>query len=343
MRILVRSPNWIGDQVIAYPFFSRLREVFPGARIAVACKPWVASLQFRHLVDEVHIIPKPSRGGLLARLEADGAAAAAARTKGGWDLGISLPPSFSAAWFLWRAGARRRRGYAGDLRSWLLTGGDRLPRPGAVLHRAQEYLQLVPGQGLLPLGEITKILEGFDPEKAFPSADALLPPEEAYWVLAPGAVAESRRWPLERFVELGRLVERHRGWRGVVVGGASEKVLADELSRAGNYVDATGGGEVSRIWKLLRGARVTVANDSGLAHLAALCGSPVHVTWGAGDPRKTRPLGPGRVTVTHTSLECWPCEKNRCEREGEGHVECLKGITPEAVWDAIQEAERGHA
>lgn len=49
-KILVRAPNWIGDQILAYPFFHHLRAGYPGAQITAVCQPWVASVQFRHLV-----------------------------------------------------------------------------------------------------------------------------------------------------------------------------------------------------------------------------------------------------------------------------------------------------
>src|SRR3954467_6620685 len=102
--ILVRAPNWIGDHILSYPFFHFLRRGFPRARIAVACVPWVEAVQFRNLIDDVVLLPKPESGNLWDRFRALEAGAAAARAKGPWDLGIALPNSFSAAWFLKRAG-----------------------------------------------------------------------------------------------------------------------------------------------------------------------------------------------------------------------------------------------
>ncbi|MBU6376430.1 MAG: hypothetical protein KGQ59_10575, partial [Bdellovibrionales bacterium] len=81
MRILVRAPNWIGDQLMAYPFFHYLRRTKPRAKITVACVPWVADLQFRHLVDDVIVInpPPAHRRSFVSKLKAVDQAARSVR------------------------------------------------------------------------------------------------------------------------------------------------------------------------------------------------------------------------------------------------------------------------
>ena len=98
--ILVRSPNWIGDQILAYPFFHFLRQTFPFARIAVACVPWVEVVQFKHLVNDVISLPKPAAATLWEKGKALELGLNFLRKQGPWDLGICLPNSFSAAWLL---------------------------------------------------------------------------------------------------------------------------------------------------------------------------------------------------------------------------------------------------
>jgi ADP-heptose:LPS heptosyltransferase len=142
VRILVRAPNWIGDQVLAYPFFHHLRRAYPKAHIAAACVPWVSDLMFRSLIDETHVLPRPLGSGLKQRLDAIERGALMLSRAGPWDLGVSLPNSLSSAWLLYRAGAKRRRGYAVDGRGWLLN--ERIAWDGSPsLHRAQAYQDLI--------------------------------------------------------------------------------------------------------------------------------------------------------------------------------------------------------
>ncbi len=358
MRILVRAPNWIGDQLMAYPFFYQLRRKYPNARIAVACVPWVADLQFRNLVDDVIVVHPPAGHQLsaLARLRVVDEAAREVRRKGPWDLGFALPNSFGTAWFLWRAGCRRRVGYAAEARRWLLTDPVEWG-PAAGLHRAQAYIQLIHqgGRGrsfvvpdirgfwtLPPENDLDPPIRGevdaFPAELAWPRAAALEPPSEPYWVMAPGSMADSRRWGEEQFVTLAREVVRETGWSGVIVGGPKEAPIAERLKqdRSLHLKDWTARGPITDLWKLLRDAKFTVANDSGIAHLSALLGSPTYVAWGAGDPRRTRPLGPSVVQIEVNPVDCWPCEKNSCERSGGEHLACIRGVKASSVWTQIR-------
>lgn len=353
--ILVRASNWIGDQVLAYPFFYFLRRAYPQARIVSACSSWVEAVQFRTLVDEVVVLPRILKKGWMARLENVEASARLLKAHGPWDLAISLPNSLTAAWQIFRAGARVRRGYAVEGRGLLLNQRESWQQ-GAQLHRADAYVKLLPPEarpsrsavefwGISPENELDPgvpgVIPNFDAQKEWPSKVMVEPPAEDYWVLAPGSTAESRRWPLERFATLARRISDVTGLTGVVVGGVAEAVLAEKLcqerSRNGvRLLDRTAQGPVNALWNLFRSARFTVANDSGLAHVAALCGSPVQVIWGAGDPRRTRPLGPGKVQVSLNAINCWPCERNVCEQAVDKRLECLGGITTEGVWAEIE-------
>ena len=114
-------------------------------------------------------------------------------------------------------------------------------------------------------------------------------------------MAASRRWPVERFAALAKDIAHTTGLSGLVVGGTAEIAVANQLCQepAHQLTDLTARGPVAAYWQVLRQARFTVSNDSGLAHVAALCGSPVYIVWGAGDPGKTKPLGPGPVRILH--------------------------------------------
>src|SRR5215471_16591262 len=101
--IVVRALNWIGDQILAYPFFHYLRQVYPAAQITVACMLWVASIQFRHLIDNVCVLPQPRSSSPWAKACALEAQAKLLRAQRPWDLGLCLPNSFASAWLLARA------------------------------------------------------------------------------------------------------------------------------------------------------------------------------------------------------------------------------------------------
>lgn len=350
--ILVRAPNWIGDQILAYPFFYYLRRAYPKSRIAVACLPWVEPLQYLDLVDDVFVLPKPIRIGIKEKIRTLEAGARMVRENGNWDLGISLPNSFTAAWFLWRAKVKQRRGYNTDGRGFLLNA-KLSPDKQSFRHRASAYLELLPARarprkdvmefwGVPPENELDEGIPGelahFRPETSWATAKPLVPPSEPYWVMAPGSMAESRRWGAEAFIALARKVHDETKWKGLIVGGPAEAPLAQQIceDRSLKLSDWTGKGPVSCYWQVFQKSQFTVSNDSGLAHVAALCGSTTQIIWGAGDPKRTKPLGPGRVRVLFNPVECWPCERNTCGQPLERKLQCLKGISSDSAWEEIQ-------
>jgi heptosyltransferase-2 len=350
--ILVRAPNWIGDQVLAYPFFVALRAAYPQARITSVCVPWVKDLQFKNCVDEVRVLEVDRGTSVWERFVGLDRQARALARESHWDLGISLPNSFSAAWLMWRAGVQLRRGYATEGRGLILNS--RIPWPHQrVEHRAEAYARLLPESvrrtwdarefwGEPPKDDLDPgsggVLPRFEYEKEWSGFEMLEPPSSPYWVLAPGATADARRWPEDAVFRLAEKIAQSTDLIGVVVGGPSEVALATRLCAHAELrlYDRVAQGGVPGLARLFAGARFTVSNESGLAHVAALCGSPVQIVCGAADPRRTTPIGPGVVQVRFNPVECWPCEKNTCFQPPEKQIQCLRGITPEQIWKEIE-------
>lgn len=339
--LLIRAPNWIGDQIIAYPFYASLRKAYPHAKITVACVPWVKDLQFQDLVDEVVVIPR-TRKALGRFIEIDEVASSLWAERS-FDLGFSLPHSFSAAWFLNRAGAKERRGFAGEGRGWLLTQPLAFD-PDPKRHRAQAYVDLLPDT-LRPHYSIRDFWKEnphlhFDPLRSWKPQDTLEPPSEPYFVVAPGSRARSRAWSVESYIQLMELICADLKIKGVLIGSPSEKEVGDRIltEADADLISLMGKSSVAGLWKVFRQAQFTICNESGLAHLASLCGSPVQIVCGAADPSRTQPIGPGPVQVATHPIDCWPCEKNVCRNPPESENACLKGITPDRIWKEVKRA-----
>jgi ADP-heptose:LPS heptosyltransferase len=355
--------------VLSLPFFYSLRNAHPDAHITVVCKPWVSSLQFREWVDEVVVLPRAFDSSLLGKFEF--LKELRSFLKGrfrGFDVGYSLPNSWSAALVLKWAGCRQRIGYRAEGRGWILThpldpwGDERGLSSQEVRHRSQAYLELLAesdratswatsfwgepresgSESIVGLQDWKPgVLSRFEIERAWNESDQLAPPPGSYWVLAPGATADSRRWNVEGWIELSRRIWKKYRIPGLIVGGAKEAPLGERLARDSELglQDWTARGEVASLGQLFRKAQLTLSNESGLAHVASLCGSPVIIACGAADPRRTRPIGPGRVSVVVNGVDCWPCERNQCRfpvQSMDRYLACLKGLSVDAVWEEVQ-------
>ena len=117
MTILVFCPNLVGDTVMATPAFRTLRSGYPGDRMVAVVKPTVApTLGGGPWFDDlVGFDPRSRRieersGAVLRRLREEEA-----------DIAVLFPNSFRSALMAWRAGAKRRVGYARGGRGLLLT------------------------------------------------------------------------------------------------------------------------------------------------------------------------------------------------------------------------------
>ncbi|MFB9432229.1 glycosyltransferase family 9 protein [Streptoalloteichus tenebrarius] len=133
-----------------------------------------------------------------------------------------------------------------------------------------------------------------------------------YVVLHPGASCASRRWPTDRFAQVGdALVER--GYAVVIGGVAGERDLADAVRGAMRRPahDLTGRTSLGGYALVLRHAALLVGNDTGPAHLAAAVGTPTVVVFLSGDPVRWAHPGP-RHRVCRVAVGCNPCPHLTC-------------------------------
>jgi len=323
-RLLVRLPNWLGDLLMARPFLHALRASCGDAEL------WAIGTPASRLLDREQLWHRWI--GLDAAVSMRDAHSPFEGLP--FDAGVALPPSFSSAWMLWRLGVARRIGFASDGRSWLLTHAVRRPARGE-RHLSEEYLSL--GESLaIGRVELPLLLPG-DEDRAQASARLRrLGIERApLAVLGPGAAyGPAKRWPAERFAALGRRLIA-RGHRLLLAGAAEDRDAADAIATVIGEGAHTVAGEtsLSEQLALCAAARLTITNDSGLAHLAAAAGAATVVIFGSTSSAWTSPLGP-RARVVQRAPVCSPCFQRTC-RIG---YRCLEAVSIESVERACESA-----
>jgi len=116
-----------------------------------------------------------------------------------------------------------------------------------------------------------------------------------YAVLHPGSSLPDRRWPAARFAAAADALHE-RGLTPVVTGTPAERPIVDDVLERMRAPAADVGGRTSlgAMAALLRGARVTVTNDTGTSHLAAAVGAPSVVLFTVTDPARWAPLDRAR-------------------------------------------------
>lgn len=109
-----------------------------------------------------------------------------------------------------------------------------------------------------------------------------------------GAAPAQKRWPLERFAEVGRALAREEGARVLVLGGQSELALGRRLAEriGGGAACLAGKLSLRQTLALLAGCDLFIGNDSGPLHLATAAGAPVVGIYGPTDPNVFGPWAP---------------------------------------------------
>ncbi len=154
--------------------------------------------------------------------------------------------------------------------------------------------------------------------------------------VGPGSKMPAKRWPIERFAELGmRIRGQFSDLHIVVFGGSEDVALGHELCAKWGEKAYNLAGKLSVCGSasILEKCIAYVGNDTGTMHLAAISGTPCVAIFSARDnPGKWEPYGKGHV-VLRQDVECAGCMLQVCEKYNN---KCLKLIGVEEVYAATR-------
>lgn len=321
-RLLVVSPSWLGDCVMAMPALAALCKRLPQARVTVLAKPSVAPLW--SLFPGIHAVIPLEKGftGMLDTITSVKSEA--------FDFAYILPNSFRSALIPWLAGIPGRRGVPGQGRRWMLTESVVLSASARCGHQSLEIAEL--------LHIAPECLEA-PPFLVVPEADRArarrrLPDHRPCVALFPGAAfGPAKRWPADRFASVGRQLVTEQGGCVLLLGGKADKAICDEVVAGigDGAVNLAGETDLIELAALLMLCRAVVANDSGGMHLAAGLGVGVVGIFGLTDPRKTAPVG--RLSRVLCAEGVTPT-RDIARDSSEGRA-AMERITVEAVVEAV--------
>jgi heptosyltransferase-2 len=322
--------------VMAQSLFKAVKAEFPDVQIDVLAPSWTLSLLER--MPEV-------RSGIEMPL-GHGALGWSVRKqlgeslRGAYDQAIVLPNSWKSALVPWFAKIPVRTGFVGEVRYGLLNDARRLDKQ-RLPKTIERFVALAQPHHAKQSIEISRPrLAAQDPALVL-SKQGLAKPSQIL-ALCPGAeYGPAKQWPAEHFAALSEQ------WLGAqadaevwIFGSEKDRLFGDAILgrlgaamklRARNLAGKTELGEAIDLMSL---ADVVVSNDSGLMHVAAALDRPLVAIFGSSDPAHTPPNGDLKKTKSiWLGLECSPCFKRECPL---GHLDCLKKIFPEDVFQAVE-------
>ena len=337
-RLVVVSPNWLGDAVMALPAIADARRHYPEAHLAVAARQSVAPL-FTMVAGVDEVITLPGRGGVraLASWRQD----AAVLANGHFDAALLMPNSFATGLVAARSGIAERWGFATDWRARYLTRA--VPKPNGALHQGAYYQALTTALGMAPGPLHARVWPNQDRAR-----DVLreigLDLDEPFAVFAPGAAyGRAKQWLPERFAQLAHMLIEQRNWSVVMVGVNADREVCREIeqrmpktgTKINRLIDFAGKSDLPTLAGMLAVARAVVSNDSGAMHLAGAVGTQVVALFGATNDTRTSPLSasadaPRPAILTHPVF-CRPCMLRECPIDHR----CMRGISADRAFESL--------
>ena len=302
MRICVRMPNWLGDTVMSLGFLQLLQQAYPDASICIITKKDLEGLiALLPNISEIFTFSKEENKGLKGVWQFGKRIAA----KQPFDLFFALPTSFSSALMAYASGAKKRIGFGGEGRFFLLTHVYKKPKNK---HRVEDYATLI--QLFNPAVSHLK------PSIHLPSL-ATAKQADPYLIINTNSESITSRLPVTKAVELITLFQTS-GMPIKLIGGKKEVDYVNEiyelLPQKINVEVWAGKTNLQQLITLIQQAFFMVSSDSGPAHIASASGVPLVVVTGAGDEKNTGPYGNNKaVAVRNGTLPCEPCVKNYCK------------------------------
>ncbi|WP_145650253.1 lipopolysaccharide heptosyltransferase II [Pseudoduganella lurida] len=333
-RILVISPNWIGDAVMAQPLLQRLRAAHPEAPIDVLAPPAVAPV-WKQMREVAEVLQTPFRHGPLQLRERWRYARLLKRR--GYGAAYVLPNTLKYALIPWLAGIRRRVGYKGESRYGLINvmhHDDVPPRPMVPFYAA---LANAPEAPLQPAPR--PVLQVTAEQIAGACAKAGLALERPLVVFAPGAeFGSAKRWPPAHFAALAQaIVAQQPAAQVALLGSPKDRAVCDEVlagvaGSAAAVHNVAGQTSLAEAVALIGHAAAVVSNDSGLLHVASSLNRPVVAIYGPTDPDHAPPFSDLAAALS-LRLDCSPCRQRECPL---GHHDCMRKLDAATVWRTLQ-------
>jgi len=150
----------------------------------------------------------------------------------------------------------------------------------------------------------------------------------------------NKNWPVSRFIETARQIQREFGASIFLFGSNAERAGCEEIHAAlsstpgaGAVINLAGKTSLVEMGGWFSRMNLVLANDSGPLHMAVALGIPVVTVFGPTDPKRTGPYGTGHH-VLRSVMDCSPCLGKDCRLP---QIECMERVTFEQVMGAVRD------
>lgn len=329
-RVCLIKPSALGDVCNATPSFSALRALWPDAHFS-----WVVNSNLRGLVDGLpgldEVIPferrqlRPTPGGIASM-----ARFARELRRRRFDLAIDLQGLLRSGLMAMATGAPIRVGLGNAREGATAFYTHRVPMPADPTHAVDRLLLVASAFGA-DIDEPRFLVAMTDADRLW-AESALRDVPGPRLGLNLGARWATKRWPPEKFAEIGRRAADHFGAGLVALGAPEDRPLIEALARTlapTPVLDLSGRTTLPQLAAVSAGLDLLVSNDTGPLHLAVSSGTRTVGIYTCTNPEENGPYGPGAVAV-RTKVACAGSYLQTCPT-----MHCMDELSIERVWRTV--------
>ncbi len=334
-NILIIKPSAAGDIICALPVLSALRKRFPNAKISWLVASHLSDLIMNHpMINHVIEFDRRRFGYLAHSWSVTKRFMKFLRSlrQANYDLVIDLQGLFRSGFLAWNTQAPVRIGPAEKRELGWIFYTHRMPETNHETHtvdRMYSCMKLLSDENETEEPKFVVHIPETQRQMISDKLHARKIKPKQYIAIAPGGTWPSKCWPVEKFIELTKLICSKLKMPVIIIGGKNERIIAqkmtDELSNfpVSNF---TGQTTLSQLLALIDNSAALVSNDSGPMHIAVALNRPVTAIIGPTNPNRTGPYKRPN-SVVKINLDCSPCYKKHCPKINDTQPPpCMKQI-----------------
>lgn len=321
LKILVIRFSSLGDIILSSPTVLNLKIGYPQSHITFLTKPKYRQIvKMFGTVDEIALLPESGKFSeqmsLLKFLEQQN-----------FDIIVDLHSNFRSSIARTVLTAGQKVVYPGNrsARQRIVRFKD-FPATNSNSHTHTHTIDKY-NDCLLQLG-----LAAPASRPVFQRSNGRIAGEQPTVLIAAGAAFKNKQWPVEKFAEVA--IKLHHSHQAKIIWAATEKdetpaslkeqIPEDKLSLLSNH-------PIAELASIIAEATITIANDSGIAHLSSAVGTPVISIFGPTHPALGFEPRGLLDEIIQADVSCRPCSLHGDKACFQKEQYCFTQIEPSEV------------
>ncbi len=331
-KFLVIQTAFLGDAILTLPMIEKLNELYPNAVIDVIAIPGTKEI-FNNspFINEVFLFEKRGRHRSIAGI----LAFASELRKKKYSRIYSPHRSFrtSILVFLLRVADT----YGFNTASFSVVYKNIITYRKEY-HEVKRNLEII---GFQTDNESWKIMPRIKKNKeAEEKAERLLKGIEGNLIaIAPGSVWTTKRYPVEYYIRIAKLIT-DSNCHVVLIGGKEDEELCRSISETVQHRALSLAGKLTLTESVyvIKRCQLVVSNDSAPTHLSLMAGTPVITIFCSTVPDfGFYPYHPKSMSLSFDGLSCKPCGIHGLKKCPIGTFDCANKLLPESVFERIKD------